>query len=432
MCIGWHFLYEGVSKYTNPRFSSVGFLSQAKGPFAKFYQRLIPDFYGFDETLAAADDLPPASLEKWRQRQDGRMEAEVTRFSDYYELSDEKVGAVRDKLGKRSDALKELTEKHKTEIEEYFKEKQRFSDELKTAQAEEMSDDVSRLGVELETLEAAAKIWKSEAANIRKAFGKDLATATKEEAALRGKAPSAAPYDAWAHNIVDAWDDYLDNAVDHYTYTDDQQAQARQIVGNHKMALWGFLADSRGDIGTYREELDRLRRDVALRGDARFQQQRNLDKQNELNASAAGWKGWVGAQETKIGTQLWMLGDGEQREQGQLAKEKNSLQTFDAVLIYSLIAIGGCLMVGFLTRLASLGGAFFLLTVVLATPALPGIFPPNPGPGHSLFVTKEMIEMFALLALATTAVGRWAGIDFFIHNCITGRCCSTKSKETPS
>ena len=56
-----------------------------------------------------------------------------------------------------------------------------------------------------------------------------------------------------------------------------------------------------------------------------------------------------------------------------------------------------------------------------------------PGPrmlsaGHSLGVNKEFIEMIAMLALAATPVGRWAGLDFFIHNLLIRPCCSAKGK----
>jgi thiosulfate dehydrogenase [quinone] large subunit len=32
--IGWHFLYEGVSKLTTPGWSAAGYLLQSRGPFA--------------------------------------------------------------------------------------------------------------------------------------------------------------------------------------------------------------------------------------------------------------------------------------------------------------------------------------------------------------------------------------------------------------
>ena len=36
--IGWHFLYEGVSKLTTPGWSAAGFLLQARGPFAGLFR----------------------------------------------------------------------------------------------------------------------------------------------------------------------------------------------------------------------------------------------------------------------------------------------------------------------------------------------------------------------------------------------------------
>ena len=36
--IGWHFLYEGVSKLTTENWSAAGFLLQARGPLAGFYR----------------------------------------------------------------------------------------------------------------------------------------------------------------------------------------------------------------------------------------------------------------------------------------------------------------------------------------------------------------------------------------------------------
>ncbi len=38
--IGWHFLYEGLTKLINPDWSSIGFLLDSKGPFAEFFYSL--------------------------------------------------------------------------------------------------------------------------------------------------------------------------------------------------------------------------------------------------------------------------------------------------------------------------------------------------------------------------------------------------------
>jgi len=38
--VGWHFLYEGISKLTSPSWSAAGYLKQARGPFADLFKWL--------------------------------------------------------------------------------------------------------------------------------------------------------------------------------------------------------------------------------------------------------------------------------------------------------------------------------------------------------------------------------------------------------
>jgi uncharacterized membrane protein YphA (DoxX/SURF4 family) len=89
----------------------------------------------------------------------------------------------------------------------------------------------------------------------------------------------------------------------------------------------------------------------------------------------------------------------------------NRLDWSDAIVKYGLTAVGACLLAGLLTRTACLGGAVFLFMFFLAMPPLPG-WPESPrAEGHYLYLNKNIIEMLALLALATTRSGRWAGLD---------------------
>jgi uncharacterized membrane protein YphA (DoxX/SURF4 family) len=114
------------------------------------------------------------------------------------------------------------------------------------------------------------------------------------------------------------------------------------------------------------------------------------------------------------------------------------LEWADHLVKYGLLAVGGCLLGGLLTRTACVGGAGFLLLFFLAMPPLPG-WPENPrAEGHYLFINKNIIEMLALLALATTRSGRWAGLDGLCQLCCvrrqapvaaTGRLLDTDSQE---
>ncbi len=38
--VGWHFLYEGISKLTSPSWSAAGYLKQSRGPFADLFKSL--------------------------------------------------------------------------------------------------------------------------------------------------------------------------------------------------------------------------------------------------------------------------------------------------------------------------------------------------------------------------------------------------------
>ena len=36
--VGWHFLYEGLTKLTSAGWSAAGYMKQARGPFAEFFR----------------------------------------------------------------------------------------------------------------------------------------------------------------------------------------------------------------------------------------------------------------------------------------------------------------------------------------------------------------------------------------------------------
>ncbi len=100
----------------------------------------------------------------------------------------------------------------------------------------------------------------------------------------------------------------------------------------------------------------------------------------------------------------------EQLSAGQLDWEEKPVDRINTMTIGALIVLGGLLIVGLFTPLASLAGAGMLMMFYLAMPPLPGV-PQPPGPDHSLIVNKNVIEAVALLAIAFTPTGRWFGID---------------------
>src|SRR5439155_21320231 len=91
------------------------------------------------------------------------------------------------------------------------------------------------------------------------------------------------------------------------------------------------------------------------------------------------------------------------------------LERINAVTRWGLTIIGACLLIGLFTRTSCVAGAAFLLMFYLAMPSLPWL-PANPrSEGHYLFINKNIIEMIALLTLATTRSGKWLGVDGLVQ-----------------
>jgi uncharacterized membrane protein YphA (DoxX/SURF4 family) len=89
----------------------------------------------------------------------------------------------------------------------------------------------------------------------------------------------------------------------------------------------------------------------------------------------------------------------------------NSLSRSDAIVSWGLTIAGGCLILGAFTPLAALVAAVMLAMFYLAMPAFPWLPEGPKSEGHYLYVNKNIIEMFALLAIACLPTGRWAGLD---------------------
>jgi uncharacterized membrane protein YphA (DoxX/SURF4 family) len=91
-----------------------------------------------------------------------------------------------------------------------------------------------------------------------------------------------------------------------------------------------------------------------------------------------------------------------------------SLDVLNALTMYGLVLIGGCLILGFLTPVAALSAAGFLAMIYFSMPPWPGL-PPNPkAEGHYLIVSKNLVELIACLVIATTPSAHWIGLDALV------------------
>jgi uncharacterized membrane protein YphA (DoxX/SURF4 family) len=107
-----------------------------------------------------------------------------------------------------------------------------------------------------------------------------------------------------------------------------------------------------------------------------------------------------------------------QRDKGPVPEPPvatTNLDRINFITRWGLAIVGACLLMGLFTRTACVAGAGFLLMFALAMPALPWL-PANPrAEGHYLFIDKNIIELIALLTLATTRSGKWVGLDGLVQ-----------------
>jgi len=415
VALGWQFLEEGLWKLDKRNnFSSAGYLSQAKGPLAEHYRSMVPDYYDWETLVVVQPEDPPTSGTEWHRLKSNELRAMRKRYVVFNGLSEEQAKEKTEKpLDEATKKLDDLVNENDSAISKYIKDSRELDAQIDQAKTAGDHAKLETLQADQQALEDQAKSWKSKVARIER----DLRNALPDT-------PAEAPYDQWNVGVIEAWNDFYDQAVEHYGYDEATQDKAQAALASAREELRDFFADEHEAVDEYLRESKALAESKKENGskDVPFLQGRIGDKERELSAQATAWKNKVRALESEYHNKLWRLADGYPNVEA-VPQEKTTLEKFDTFMSYSLVAIGGCLVLGLFTRLASLGGAVFLLNVALAQPNFPWLGPPiHPSIGHSL-VTKEVVEMLVMAFMACTTIGRVAGVDFFIHALVTGRCC---------
>lgn len=104
-----------------------------------------------------------------------------------------------------------------------------------------------------------------------------------------------------------------------------------------------------------------------------------------------------------------------------LASRPDLLANADLITMWGLTLVGLFLMLGLLTRLASLAGIGFILLFYLNSPPFVGYFYAIPSEGSYLIVNKNIVELCALVVIFMTGSGRFAGLDRLLQGLSAGR-----------
>jgi len=242
-----------------------------------------------------------------------------------------------------------------------------------------------------------------------------------------------------ADEYLEKWYALKSQFIDRYQMSKEQIAEADALCAQYEESLKEYLADNAEAIAAHFQTLDRFEQEKA-RGDnaAPYYKKRVWDKQQELRKEVRGWLSELDGMTQSFRMGLWGLLQEDQRALGLPTKGYNPLlwsrmEQIDFAVTYGLTAIGLCLMLGFFTPLAALGGAGFMAFVVATQPSWPTIYPPAPSVvGHALLINKDFIEMLALLVVATTAAGRWGGLDFFLYRWFLAPRPAPKQQPAPA
>ena len=104
-----------------------------------------------------------------------------------------------------------------------------------------------------------------------------------------------------------------------------------------------------------------------------------------------------------------------------LAAQPDLLANADLITMWGLTAVGVLLILGLLTRLASLGGIGFIVLFYLCNPPFVGYFYSITSEGSYLIVNKNLVELGALVVVFVSGTGRFAGLDRIVHGLFARR-----------
>ncbi len=229
---------------------------------------------------------------------------------------------------------------------------------------------------------------------------------------------------AWLDEIQTDWGKYQNRFDEHYKLDEAQRKQAKRILEEYQAKLRNWATGGKEALVTHVHEWRRAQETrEAPTGTLPYQKQRVAEKHASLQAEASGYLAEIRGLEREFHNALKSVLQGEQREASQLKSPMTSIDLVDDVMTYVILGVGLLLILGLFTRAACVVGAVFLLSVVMMQPFWVSETQPT---------FNQYVEMFALLTLATTAVGRWAGLDFFVHRFLSGSRAAAKGTSDVS
>jgi uncharacterized membrane protein YphA (DoxX/SURF4 family) len=236
--------------------------------------------------------------------------------------------------------------------------------------------------------------------------------------------PPIAAYQPWGNEIAGNWRQLAERFKDVAQLSESEAENVDDILRTQLGELANYLAENEDAIIEYRHELARLATlsDSPAANELPYLDERIAWKTSETRGPPNAWIADIRMFETTYVENLTELlesktdlsEEGRQAATAALAGD-NRLGLINKLVTGVVLGVGILLVAGFFTRIASLVGGLFLLSVVLTQPPwIPGTEP----------VYYQVVELMGLGVLLATGAGRWAGLDFFTYS-FWGKCCAS-------
>ena len=260
----------------------------------------------------------------------------------------------------------------------------------------------------------------------------------------RGESPNAAPHTRTPPLLHQQWNDFVHHFGDHYGFDDEQRKKAEDALTKTEDDAVRWLTSTKVNdknfkaktqegqlpvptrLALYKQKLEQWTEPkhshlVSIGSDA--ESVRLHDIKADVVRLRVGLLNDLNEYTQELRKELEKIATSEQKKaaanKGPTPQPespgKNKQEWIDRATMWGLTILGVCLLVGLFSRTACLLSACFLLMTYLSMPPFPWLPTAPNNEGYYLFVNKNVIEMLALLALATTASGRWFGLDALIH-----------------
>lgn len=238
-----------------------------------------------------------------------------------------------------------------------------------------------------------------------------------------------------------SWRAEAERIAAHFHFTEGQRSEASLLVDEAERWADGWFADPENTEkrNKYFHQLDELQKSEVNPASMAFELERSWDARRDLEADRRALVGPINQRGKELSDSIARKATREQVDAAgaplisrirhmpppgtEAATDKAAIESVEAsrpwtqldwinfTTTYGLIAIGVCLILGFLTPLAALGAVAFLAMIYLSLPPWPGVAPNPRTEGHYFIVSKNLIELIACLVIATTPSGHWIGLD---------------------